>query len=845
MVNARDLAAIRVRRAARAGALLVAALALVALIGPLLAPYSPTARVTAPFATPSWAHPLGANDLGQDLLSQLLVSARSSLALGLLAAVAATVIGVVAGLSATLLGGLADAALMRIVDVSMALPMLPLLILLGAFVGTGRGMIVLVIALVMWARVSRVVRAQALSTRTRAYVQAARAMGGTRFYTLRRHLVPAVFPVIVPQFVRAAGSAIILDASIEFLGLGNPTVMSWGTMLYYANARNALLTDAWLWWIVPPGLSIGAAVLALGLVGYGLEERFRPRLRHDWRPGVRPLETTGEGATTAGGEAPASALHLERLTVRYGSAEGPHAVDEASIAVERGEIVGLVGESGCGKTSLVLAAIGLLKPPARMVAARAWLNGHDLGRAGRDERRRLLGAEVALVPQSAMSALNPVQRVVDQLVETLAVHSPGEAATLRTRATALLDEVGLSPDRASAFPHELSGGMRQRVVIAMALAHRPALLIADEPTTGLDVVTAGHLSDLFADLHRRFGMGMLIVSHDLGFVAGLATRLVVMQRGAVVESGPTREMVERPRHAYTRRLLAAVPAWPPASPDGTAPVADRSLERHTQAVLEPLLSFTDVGKAYGTRQGRVVALDGVTFSVGPGETVGLVGASGAGKSTIARLAFDLESPDAGAVRWSEDTPDADARATRHLARRRMHMVFQDAYDALAPSLCVRDLVAEPLVIARLARSEQPARVRRALDAVSLEPDRVLDRFAHELSGGERQRVAFARAIVLETRLIVADEPTSQLDASVKAELVDLMRRLHADRGLAFLFITHDLALAATFCDRLLVMADGRIVEEGPSADVVTNPTHPATAALVTAASKSALALARR
>lgn len=545
----------RPRQLARAGALILALLGMMALAAPLLTPYAPDARVGRPFAPPSWAHPLGTNDVGQDLLSLLVFGARISLLVGIVAALAATIIGTSVGVVAGYTRGWVDAALMRLVDVVLALPVLPLTIVIGVFLGPGPSTQILVIASVIWAGTARELRSQVLSLREHAHIEAVRAMGGGSGYTLRRHVLPAVAPLVVPQFVLAIKTAIVLGASLAFLGLGDVTAQSWGTMLSFAQARSAFLTDAWLWWVIPPGLMIAATVLGFALLGYAFEERARPALRQSGTrtrsrpPASKPAEVTATAP-----------LQIEGLTVTYDvdGQRGP-AVDGVSMSVGAGELVGLVGESGAGKSTVAAAATGLLPAGARITAGRVAVCGHDLVALDPAGLRALRGDRVALVPQEAMSALNPVVTVGSQLAEAITAHrSPGRART-RERVGELLELVGLDPARARDFPHQLSGGMRQRAVIAIALASDPAVLVTDEPTAGLDVLAQAEVLALLNGLRRHLGLALLLVTHDLPVVESVADRVAVMQGGRLVESGPVKQVTTDPQHPYTHSLVAAAP----------------------------------------------------------------------------------------------------------------------------------------------------------------------------------------------------------------------------------------------------------------------------------------------
>ncbi len=541
------------------GAGLLVVLVTIAVAAPLIAPYDPVARSGPPFARPSGAHLLGTNDVGQDLLSELIFGARISLAVGIAAAVAATALGTAVGLVAGYARGWVDIVLMRSVDVVLSLPFLPLMLVVGVFLGPGLVTQILVIAGVMWAGAARQLRSQVLSARELDHVLAARSMGAGTGHVLIRHLLPAVGPLVVPQLVLATKTAILLEASLSFLGLGDPTAKSWGTTLFYANSRSAFLTDAWLWWIVPPGLGIAAAVLAFAFMGFALEERAQPALpRRVAAPSVRRVLRGSRRANRFSAEpAPGGpALSLEELSVAYTTGgDRVVAVDDVTFAVDAGEILGLVGESGSGKSTLATAVAGLLRPPATLLAGRVVVSGRDIATLPPDALRRLRGNRVALVPQQAMNALNPVFTIGDQLTEALRLHRDVTRRHARHRAGELLALVGIDPARSHAYPYQLSGGMRQRVVIAMALANEPGLLVADEPTTGLDVLVQAEILALLDDLRRCLDLAILVVSHDLPVILRLADRVAVMREGRIIEEAPAAQLSASPAHPYTQRLL--------------------------------------------------------------------------------------------------------------------------------------------------------------------------------------------------------------------------------------------------------------------------------------------------
>jgi peptide/nickel transport system ATP-binding protein len=524
-----------------------------------------------------------------------------------------------------------------------------------------------------------------------------------------------------------------------------------------------------------------------------------------------------------------------------------------SYSVAAGEVLAVVGESGSGKTVTAMSLLGLLPPNATVTGA-AYLNGANLFELSRDRLREIRGNRVGVVFQEPMTALNPVFSVGAQLAESITVHRKVSHAAARTRAAELLGLVGLpDPARAlRAYPHELSGGQLQRVVIAMAVANEPDLIIADEPTTALDVTVQAGILELLRDLRSRLGVGILLITHDMGVVADLADRVVVMRDGHVVETGAVADIFARPQQDYTKQLLSAVVSL--AGTVAVPPVEDTVAVRRRGeqvAVTEhpatgsvpdsepsrPTLRITDLSVVYGgrLRSFALRAVDRVSVHVEPGETLGLVGESGSGKTTLASTVVGLVTPTAGTI----DLAGADLATLRGRARRaalgRIGMVFQDPGSSLNPRATVGASVAEPLRLHGDLRGRAlSTRVHELLDAVAL-PAELADRFPHELSGGQRQRVGFARAIALNPELLIADEPTSALDVSVQARVLELFRTLQAELHFACLFISHDLAVIEQVAGRIAVMHRGHLVEQGPAEQVLTAPLHPYTHLLITSA----------
>jgi len=503
-----------------------------------------------------------------------------------------------------------------------------------------------------------------------------------------------------------------------------------------------------------------------------------------------------------------SVLALDRLSVDY---DGRIALDTLSLDVAPGEILALVGESGSGKSTLALAALGLLPPGARMSGA-VRIDGEDQATMDGAQLSEVRGGRVGMVFQDPASALNPALTIGRQIGEVLARHSDMDRKAIRRQVAELLDRVGLDvgPNR---YPHALSGGQRQRVAIAMGVAARPALLIADEPTAALDPIAQRRIVDLLVGLVRERGMALLLVTHDLALAGEIADRIAVLAEGKLVEAGPARQLLTAPRSAELRAQIdaARVPPVPWPRRDSTILLNANGLSR--------------------VHRGEPALID-ASFVIKRGETLGVVGESGSGKSTLARLVLALDRPDAGSL--GMDGVRYSAVSRRDLYRR-MQAVFQDPSTSFDPRWTVDDIVAEPLHLLpkRLPPDERTARVASALAAVGLPADAVARR-AHEFSGGQRQRIAIARALILRPSLVVLDEALSALDARVRGEILALLIRLQAEHGMAYLFVSHDIKLVRAIADRVIALRNGRVVAEGDARDMLDAPDHPYLAALVAA-----------
>ncbi len=543
-------------------------------------------------------------------------------------------------------------------------------------------------------------------------------------------------------------------------------------------------------------------------------------------------------------------LTVENLTVRFPGRFGDFtAVEDVSLTVDRGEIHGLVGESGAGKSTIGAAIIGLLQPPGFVAGGNLVLGDTDLRSLGPNQVHRLRGARISMIFQDPQTSLNPLMTIESQLIETIQAHEDVSAAEARDRSVALLEEIGIenAARRIKAYPHQFSGGMRQRVVIALALCTNPELIIADEPTTALDVAVQSQVLDLIRRLARSRGIGFLLITHDIGVIAQITDKVTVLRGGKVMESGPTAGVLAAPGHPYTTSLLAAVPRLDRKSdrfhvPDSDTPKhkaphgrsaadAETWLREGEQALGEGL-GMADISVRFAGPRERLfrkpedfVALDGVSMQVRPGTVMGLVGESGSGKSTIAKVITGLVQPSAGNLTLgARPLPLARQRNRKDPSRRLIQMVFQDPYSSLNSRHRIGDILAEPLWLYGLEPDAAKRRDLAAamLDLVGLAED-AIDRYPHQFSGGQRQRIAIARSLLARPRVLICDEPTSALDVSIQAQILNLLKELQSRFGLTILFISHNLAVVRQMSDDITVLRSGKVVEARPSEDFFTAP----------------------
>lgn len=567
-----------------------------------------------------------------------------------------------------------------------------------------------------------------------------------------------------------------------------------------------------------------------------------------------PARLPAAAADAAAAQTQTPALDLDGLRIQFPlRRQTVTAVDGIALSVQPGEILGVVGESGAGKSTIGNAVMGLLESPGRMTDGAIRLKGQRIDHLDDQAKRRLRGRRISMIFQDPLTSLNPLRTVEDQLVETMQLHLRVGAAEARHRAVDLLEAVGIPDprDRVKNYPHQFSGGMRQRVVIALALCAEPEVVIADEPTTALDVSIQAQILDLLRRMVTERGVGMILITHDMGVIAEITDRVAVMYRGQVVEEGATAKILGDPDHPYTQSLISAVPRpdkrlhrFPRVNyiEEDKTHLQDVDLSSHwlgqgrsdQEQKGQPLIDVQGLGmrflikdSLFAARRQYLDAVKDVSFQIRQGEVFGLVGESGSGKSTVARLLTRLYTPSAGQVFFG-DTDIAALRTDRALDpfRRQMQMIFQDPYSSLNPRMKVKHIIAEPMLFHGLVETKAEARtvVLNLLDVVGLGAQ-AADRYPHEFSGGQRQRISIARALATRPRFLICDEPTSALDVSIQAQILNLLKDLQETLGLTMLFISHDLPVIRQMCDRVGVMKRGQLLELAPTEDLFTAPRH--------------------
>ena len=547
-------------------------------------------------------------------------------------------------------------------------------------------------------------------------------------------------------------------------------------------------------------------------------------------------------------------LSIRNLTVEIPTRRGLFKpVQNVTYDIRPGEIRGVVGESGAGKSMTGNAIIGLLDPPARIAQGEIWLNGNRIDALSTEEKRKIRGSEIGMIFQDPLTSLNPLFTIGEQLVETIQLHLDVSPAEAKERALALLDRVSIPnpTERFNQYPHQFSGGMRQRVVIALALCSEPKVIVADEPTTALDVSIQAQVLDLIKELAAERQVGVILITHDMGVIADTTDQVTVMYSGEVVESGPTDQILSAPEHPYTKSLISAVPRpqkklyrFPQVSYGGretTFKIEDlaRNWDKSTASKDGTLVEVKGITKKFIERSSIIpsrrtyfTAVDDVSFDIKDGEVFGLVGESGSGKSTVARMIGTLHNVDGGQILFDGD--DVTAMTPEGIAayRKQIQMIFQDPFSSLNPRMKVGQIVAEPLLHHKILVPEQVGgRVQELLDRVGLSKD-AAQKYPHEFSGGQRQRISIARALATQPRFLICDEPTSALDVSIQAQILNILKDLQEHLGLTMLFISHDLPVVRQMCDRVGVMKQGQLVEVQETERLFASPQHPYTAQLL-------------
>ena len=841
------------------GFVMVGAFIIVAVFAPWIAPYgfnqvSAHGHTFGTQIAPSGDHWFGTNVSGTDVLSRVIWGSRTAIEVIVLAVILSGFLGVALGLVSGFLGGWLDKILVLITDAMYAFPSLLLAIVVSIALAGGNssafgGIMAAAISItvVFIPQYFRVIRNATVSVKTEPYVDAARVVGVRTPRILFKHILSNVTQTLPVLGTLNASEAVLTLAGLGFLGFGiEPTTASeWGRDLFKAlpDASNGI------WWTsVYPGLAIVLVVLGVTLVGESLNDILNPLLRTRGAENTtadeqeiadefdQAVEEAGEPVPSdevAGGSAATEgipkrivSLSLSDLSVSFQTDAGTvHAVNGVSFDVTPGEVVAVVGESGSGKSVSSRAVLGLL-PSTAHVEGSAKLRDRELLGLSNKDLRPIRGDQVSMVFQEPSTALNPVYTVGWQISEGIRAHTDMNKKEARDRAIELLEMVGL-PDpaqRVDYYPHQLSGGQKQRVVIAMAIACDPDVIIADEPTTALDVTVQAAILELLLSLRDRLGTAIVLITHNMGVVADIADRVVVMYKGKVVEEATADALFTKPKHPYTKLLLAAVPHL--GQEDGPGEVNENEV---VLAVENLVVEFP--GK-FGQPAFR--AVDDVSLEIRRGEVLALVGESGSGKSTVGRTAVGLQQPTSGLIKVDGKTISGlNDRALRPL-RAHFGFVFQDPAASLNPRMSIGQCIGEPLHVQTDLRDKAlDAKVRSLLESVELPAD-YAERFPHELSGGQRQRVSLARALALDPDLLIADEPTSALDVSVQARVLELFKELQHRLQFACLFISHDLAVVDSLANRVAVMQNGKLVEIGGREQVLGNPTDDYTKRLIAA-----------
>ncbi len=838
-------------------------------------------------------HVLGTDRTGNDVLWQALKSIRTAWIIGSLTTVAMLPPALVLGISAGYFKGWIDDVIQYVYTTLTSIPGVLLIaacvLMMQVYIDTHPGLfptaaqradlrlflLCMILGLTGWAGLCRLLRAEALKLRELEYVQAARAFGISNWRIMARHLLPNLMHIVLITVVLEFSGLVLYEAVLSYLGIGvDPSMNSFGSMI--EKSRFEMSRDPMIWWnLLAAFIFMLALVLAANLFADAVRDAFDPRSRM-FRPRRFNL-FNGNGATQIGEatsnpsspsdqHAETAILKVQELDVVIDTGEAwRHAVQALALTVHRGETFALVGESGSGKSMTALALMRLLPEALRVTQGSVVLGGVDINTLSESSMRTVRGGRAGMIFQEPGTSLNPVLRVGDQLCEAIVTHTNLRGAAARSRAVQWLQRVGIpEPERRiDDYPFQFSGGQKQRIMIAIALAAEPELLIADEPTTALDVTVQAQVLSLIRDIQQEFGMAVLLITHDLAVVRDVADTVALMRHGEIVETAPADQFFNAPKHPYARELFAAIPTFAkrgqPLSPSLTeadinrTPIPDtasRAVDASAKSSANlgrqaPALAVEHLEIGYPIRKGLLrrqvgmnQAVQGVSFSLQRGETLALVGASGCGKTTVAKALLRLIDSSAaisGVARLSDQNLLTASRTEMKALRRRIQIVFQDPFASLDPRMRVREILQEGIAALRPEwnAAEQSQRISALLARVGL-PSDAADRYPHEFSGGQRQRIAIARALAVEPEVLILDEPTSALDVSVQAQILDLLTDLQKETGMAYLFITHNFGVVEYLADRVAVMEAGRVVEFGDASQVLQAPKSAVTRELLAA-----------
>ena len=825
-------------------------------------------------------HVLGTDRTGNDVLWQALKSVRTAWVIGSLTTIAMLPPAIVFGIAAGYFKGWIDDVIQYVYTTLTSIPGVLLIaacvLMMQVYIDTNPGLfptsvqradlrlflLCMILGLTGWAGLCRLLRAESLKLRELEYVQAARAFGISNSRIMARHLLPNGMHIVLITVVLEFSGLVLYEAVLSYLGIGvDPSMNSFGSMI--EKARFEMSRDPMIWWnLLAAFLFMLALVLAANLFADAVRDAFDPRSR-SFRLSRRSAALPEGSVTTAHAALSTSlqghkpvlqpVLQVTDLDVSIDTQDRFQlAVKALALTVQRGETFALVGESGSGKSMTAMALLRLLPEALQVTRGRVVLEGTELLGLPEVAMRDVRGGRAGMIFQEPATSLNPVMRIGQQIIEAIEAHTTLRGQAARARAIQWLERVGI-PDparRVDDYPFQFSGGQKQRVMIAIALAAEPELLIADEPTTALDVTVQAQVLTLLADIQKELGMAVLLITHDLAVVKDVADTVALMRHGEVVETASAEKFFRAPEHAYARELFDAIPTFSKRGRPLSAAGRERSLVSQTAASPElggraVCLAVQNLQVRYAQRQGLLRRISGynnvvqgVSFELRAGETLALVGASGCGKTTVAKALLRLLDSNAEVSGRAiiNDSNILTCSGRQLLAlRRQIQIVFQDPYASLDPRMRIGAILQEGIEALRpeWSRVEQTRRIAYLLDRVGL-PSDASDRYPHEFSGGQRQRIAIARALAVEPAVLILDEPTSALDVSVQAQILDLLSDLQKETGMAYLFITHNFGVVEYLADRVAVMDSGVLVELGDAEQVLQAPKHHVTRELLAA-----------